>query len=558
MHNRTLAGAVAVTAAGALVWAGDVPSSAVPSAATRIALTAGHTTSGVDAVLRPGASISGIVSSRVTHTGVMAVVTAYLNDKQVASTVSDNAGHYVIGSLLASSTGYVVCTNGDDSTQDGSPTGLLKQCSAAVPLAAGEQKPDVDLAERAGAAIAGRVVAPNGNGVVGVEVRARNLDTGRVFSVGTRTLGHFLLAGLTRSHAGYALCVATSDPEFPGPTGFAPRCDKTPVDVRLGEVHRGVRIRLQRGAAVSGRVLDGTTGDAIDYPLVAVFTAKGRFIEYAEGDATGHYVAKSLPGVRAVRVCAANAYQQGHWLTCECWQDVPWTHAPRLPRGTTGVRVQLGAVHQGINFTLHSARLLVGSISGRVIDRAGHPIEHATVLVYGRYSKPVGDLFTSANGRYHLTIRKYAPGYLVCVQPTPDVATSTVPAPATGWAPRCYGASWDGALRPHVGTRLPVTTTHLHWTDINVVVRTGGAISGTTSVFGGGVPTSTGVYLYNTAGKFIDLTETDPTDGTYGFRGLSASSDDYVVCFTGEVMDQPGYRPQCYNDVPWHGAEWED
>jgi len=426
-----------------------------------------------------------------------------------------------------------------------------------VPLTPGEQKVDVNIAAPAGAAIAGRVIAPNGNGAVGVQVRARNLETGRVFKVGTRTLGHFLLVGLTPSHAGYAVCVATNDAKSPGPTGFAPRCDKTPVHVRRGEINRGLRIHLHRGAAIAGRVVDGVTGDGIDYPLLAVFTSKGRFIEYAQGDATGHYVAKSLPAIGSVQICALPDFQQGHWLTGECWKNVSWTHAPRLPRGTTDVRVQLGVTHRGISFTLHSARQLVGSISGRVTDQAGHPIKNATVLVYGRYSTPISEDFTSARGRYHTTIRTFAPGYLVCVQPRPGVAMSTVPTPATGWAPRCYGASWDGALRPHVGTRLPVTTNHLHWTGINLVVRTGGAISGTASVSGGGVPASTSVYLYNKNGKYIDSTETDPTDGTYGFSGLAASTDDYVVCFTGEIMNQQGYRPQCYSNVPWHGVEWE-
>ena len=550
MRNRMLTSAVVLVAAAGLVAAGDATGSALPSAATRVAVTAGHTTAGIDAVLRPGGAIAGTVTSLVTHHGVRAVVSAYLDNKRVASAISSDAGHYLLGSLLASSIGYVVCAGGDESTTNGSPTGLLKHCSAPVSLAAGEQKANVDIAEPAAGAIAGRVVAPNGGGAVGVEVRARNLDTGRMFETGTRTLGRYRLAGLTPSDAGYRVCIDTADVTS-GATGLAPKCIATSVLVPRGEIAHGVNVRLQRGAAISGLVVDRTTAAGIYYPLVEIFTSAGRFLEDAEGGATGHYVAKNLPNLATVRVCTFDAFQTDHWLRGECWTDVPWTDAPKLPAGTTGVSIRLGATHRGIDFELR--RLQVGSISGHVTDRAGHPIKNARVFVYApRYPRPVSDLFTNAKGVYHTSIRPSARGYRVCVLPDPDVATSTIPAPPTGWAPRCYGASWDGGRLPRAATRVFVTAAHLHRTGINIVVRTGGAISGTASFAGGGVPSeSSGVFLFDN-GDLIDLTQTDATDGTYAFRGLAASTG-YVVCFDGQVTDQPGYRPQCYNGVPWHG-----
>ncbi|MFN2559923.1 MAG: hypothetical protein ABR571_01325 [Jatrophihabitans sp.] len=216
--------------------------------------------------------------------------------------------------------------------------------------------------------------------------------------------------------------------------------------------------------------------------------------------------------------------------------------------------VTLGKTHTGIDFAPPATIVQVGSIAGTISERAGGtPLQSAVVEVFAGDTK-VGDATTDAAGRYKVgNLQANATGYVVCAKAVASTSSATVSTPATGWAPRCYpGVSWNGSNSPAAAaTRLPLLAGQDR-TGINITLRVGARISGT--AFRGSTSTrlaSVRVLVFTLAHRGV-ATVTTSLDGTYRVPRLAPAS--YIVCFDGRSATLTGYRPQCYDQVPWDGT----
>jgi hypothetical protein len=555
-------------------------SASLPSGVTHIGVTAAGTTSGVDGHLHPAASIAGTVT--FGGSAAIASVTAFLGNTAVGYGSSDFSGHYRIGGLAASSTGYAICVSGAAVfSVVVSPTGYLGRCyktatwtggsvpsgATKVPLTTTQHKTGINIALQSGARISGKVTSSGGTGLSAVRVIARNRSSGKRYYGYTVGTGGYAINGLSASSKGYAVCF---NPQLnvQGSTGFRPRCFKnvawsggstlpstaTAVSVSLGHTHTGVSQTLAVGAAISGLVTDAADATPVQNATIAVYSSAGVRLATTTTTATGHYVAKGLPAATGDRVCVAPDNAPPLTYAGKCWNNVAWSGGA-LPAGTTAVPVMLGHVHTGISFTLNTVTVGLSTISGQITEAAGnHALENATVQLFSNGGSFLRSVTTDSAGHYAFTsLPARATGYVVCA--TGSNASSTIATPATGWAPRCYdGVAWNGLDIPSAAARLIFPAGHGPG-DVNIALDVGGKISGTVTRFG----TATGianvtVKLFTSAGRTLGSTATI-SGGTYSFVGLSPAlaASGYIVCFDGRGISY-GYRPQCYNNVGWNGT----
>jgi hypothetical protein len=566
----------------AVVVGGTATASAgPPSVADKVSVTVGANTTGIDAHLANAAAIQGTVKSAATGHGVNgATVAAYRNGHYVQSGYTDASGKYTIKGLLAGT--YQVCVSGQ-SVYSGAPaTGFLGSCvggvefdNYAVPSAAskitlsnGQLKTGKNITLKTGAAITGKVTSPSGAAVSFVSVYAYNRSNGRTLYGYTQTNGTYTIKSLPGAAKGYTVCFNPGFGQSQGATGFLPRCYKnaawtagsiypstaTKVSVSLGHTHAGVSSSLPAAGAISGRITDAGNGKPIPSLGVEILSSSGKFVGYATTNSQGNYTAKGLGAASGDRVCAyPNSISQTTQYNGKCWKNVAW-NGRSLPKGTTGVSVNLGKIHTGISLKLSKTTIKVGSIAGTITEAAGgQPLQNAEVDVYTAGGSFAGGATTASDGAYSIDgLRANSTGYVVCAKASTSTFSTTPTPDPGGWAARCYQtAAWNGANVPAGATKVPLSAGQ-HKTGVNIALLVGGEISGSLFV-GGGPATASGVqvYLFTTGGKEIDV---NYGYGTYSFTGL-APQFQYVVCFDGRYdSSAQGHRPQCYNQKSWDGT----
>jgi hypothetical protein len=225
-----------------VAWSGGK----LPKTAKAVAVKVGHTTTKIN--LKPVkttiklGSIAGTVTEQaggkaLQYTDVRVYTSA---GRYVAGTSTDAAGHYKVGGLRASSTGYVVCAQAPTFSSDPvmPATGWASRCyngaawlggkppasAKKLPLAAGQNRTGVDIALPVGGAISGTVsdaADPSKHpfAIVSVYTSAGELvNTGFV----SPSDGSYTVTGLTPTSTGYVVCF---DGRFGGGTAsYLPEC----------------------------------------------------------------------------------------------------------------------------------------------------------------------------------------------------------------------------------------------------------------------------------------------------------------------------------------------
>lgn len=549
----------------------------LPSTATKIAVSAGGTIVGIDGHLHPAASIAGTFTAGGAHPN--AVVRAYLGDMLVNAAATDpSTGHYLIGGLRPSSTGYDICASGDVGGGS-STTGYRGRCyrtaawnggtvpagAQEIPLSTAQHRKGIDITLPRGGAIAGRLTNPAGHGVRG-DVKVRNRATGQPFSDQTDDAGRYKILGLTPSASGYSVCF---DPRrgSSGTYGYRPACysdvawnggaipsASTRVNVTMGHTHRGISQVVTPAGAISGTLTESGTGYPVPFSIINVFNSAGTAVASAYGSGSGQYVVKGLPAGTAFRVCSTPIEMSSAVsYTGQCWDSVAWDGGS-LPGGTTDVSTALGQTHTGIDFVLTKVTTQLGTISGRITEKAfGQPMQGATAELVSSSGTVMRSTSTDADGHYLFgPLPASAPGYIVCA----TAGVSTTPTPPTGWAPRCHtDVEWDGASPPTSATPVPLLAGQ-DVTGIDVALHVGGTVTGTVSVAGGSAPISNvQVQLFTPSGRVVATAHT-AIDGTYEFSALGpvAAGAGYIACFEGSnLVGTAGYLPQCYDHASWNG-----
>ncbi|HEX5189528.1 MAG TPA: carboxypeptidase regulatory-like domain-containing protein [Streptosporangiaceae bacterium] len=181
------------------------------------------------------------------------------------------------------------------------------------------------------------------------------------------------------------------------PTFFAP----TTISVTAGQVTSGIDARLRPGGTITGRVTDRAGKPVSGVCMIAqAFTgAGGGFNGFGvfQVERGGRFKATNLaPGQYAVvffglttkhSFCGPSPYADQQFLR----------QGGGAPLDL--VTVQGGKITSGVN-----ARLtLAGSISGTVLNKAGHPVPNICVIATNPRSGAANEEFTGTHGKYKIT-----------------------------------------------------------------------------------------------------------------------------------------------------------
>ena len=175
--------------------------------ADAVSVSAGSTTSGIDAALQQGGQITGTVTDALTHAGIAnKCVAAYdASNNFVASGFTDSAGHYAMAGLVAGSyrVGFQTCGGGNYAPQFYDGKSSLAAADL-VSVTGGGTTSGIDAALQPGGQITGTVTdAANHTAISGACVGVYDTADNLLSYTQTNGAGAYTLAGLaTGSYKG--------------------------------------------------------------------------------------------------------------------------------------------------------------------------------------------------------------------------------------------------------------------------------------------------------------------------------------------------------------------
>lgn len=418
-----------------------------PVSATRVAVTPGADTTGIDFRLSGAVgAVSGIVTDDQGNPLVGAVVT--LRDPNVdtsisAPVVTDALGGYTTGFMIAPGTYKVLATlAGHGPTYFGNTASFAAATPVTVTAGVVTANTNISLPRHGG--IKGQVVDELGVAISGAFVQAFNAATGQSVTTagptdatGAFTFGRFLSPGVS-----YKLLAQASGYRHLFFGGGVDLSTATPVAVPPAEDQQDIVIVVRRGASISGAIHDRATGNPIAGANVFVQRlASSNFFGFfgATTAADGTYTIAGL--------------HEGFWLVTAFapGYGVAWSSGDAVNPATdfstaTPIGVLGTQAVTGVNIALTAG---AGEIRGRVTrDDSGGAVPANTFIrirgVYPRASSVSQTFVTDGGGNYIAT--NLPPGqYIVEAVQNPG---------NNGTAIGFYPA---GAVSR--GTALPVTVT---------------------------------------------------------------------------------------------------
>jgi protocatechuate 3,4-dioxygenase beta subunit len=300
----------------------------------------------VDAVLRPGAAITG----RLTGSDGAPLGGAYIyaydpQSGQFATASSDYSdGSYRLPGLAAGD--YSVCFDAANVRQP-APTGYLNECydndnGALVHVAASTVTDGIDAVLPVAAGITGRVTDSAGSALAFVAVETYRADGSYLGPYGsTDDTGRYQVTGLPATAV--TVCFRSAEPG-PNGAGYLFECydnqpdisTANPVTTTAGQLRTGINAALADGAGISGQVND-SAGNGIPYASVQANGTDGSFLGNINADDTGHYQLSGLPST-AVVLCfqADQGGENGTGYLPECYDNQPDASTANPVTTTTG------------------------------------------------------------------------------------------------------------------------------------------------------------------------------------------------------------------------------
>jgi len=472
---------------------------------TPVTVTSGAVIRGINARLRLGGQISGMVTSKSGRKlgGICVNVNGIVQGGGIGYSSSTNAnGQYQFHALFPGK--YVVqFTIGCGSTGNYAPGSHRP-----VTIGYGQDVGGVDAVLGPGASVVGRVTlgTSSGHPLAGMCVYASNPDGSIQTQSATDAHGRYRVLGL--GSGVYQLLI------FPG-CGNAGNYTAALLKVHTtaGVQTSGVNAVLQRGATISGTVTDNK-GHPV--PNMCIFLAQlsGANQVFGIGGATagdGTYLVNQLP---------AGSYALGVVEGCGNTAN----YAPWWDNNQTDMSLATPIVlATGASQTINPRLQLGAAIAGTVTDTTGHGLagicveavsDSALQLGPGGFIGTGGFAMTGAGGSYNITA--LAPGpYLV------DFSCGQSTRYADQWFDRAAESTSADA----------VSATPGRTTAIDGVLAPAGAISGAITNPSGQPMADVCVYLASTkdADQFgLGLTFRSLTDqhGAYRITGLAAGTYD--------------------------------
>ena len=378
-------------------WYDNQPSE---NTATPITLATGATDDEVNAVLQPGATITGKVTSTAGHPLSDVCVSASVGSQAVLGPASqaqtNRQGIYKISDLAPGQ--YLInfgCGLEGRYANEWFP-GAPNAATAEQVSAPGGETSGVNAVLPLGGSISGTVTGKAGHPLSDVCVFAVNtkgtsalrgatallatIDESDLTLTGSR--GTYQISGLAagRYQVSFEPCTGSSryaEQWFRGKTSAQ---GATAVTVRAGKATARIDGRLVMGGTISGHVVNAAGKPLRNICIVAAAGATGPIGEGVTGK-TGTYTVPALASGRYTVEFSPCGTQN-------------------LITVATQVRVTAPHAKTGVNATMHPG----GSIAGTVTASSGPPVSQACVEIYsGNSAEPVETGYTGLDGSYLVT-----------------------------------------------------------------------------------------------------------------------------------------------------------
>ncbi len=360
------------------------------ASADPVAVSAGSTTSGIDAALAAAGQVTGRVTDAATHVGLGGVgVDVYDssgNFLTAAATAADGtyavsglgSGSYRVGFQPASGNYGPQFYNGKSSLASADP----------VAVSAGSTTSGIDAALLAGGRLTGKVTdAATNAGLGGVEVDV--YDSSGDFLTGATTAGDgaYGVSGLGSGayRVGFRPVGGNYLPQFYN--GKSSLASADPVPVTAGSTTYAINAALVAAGQVTGRVTDAATHAGLGGVAVNVYDQNGNSLTAVTTAADGSYTVSGLAG---------GNYRLG-------FQPISGNYLPQFYSGKSSlasadpVAVSAGSTTSGID----AALLAGGQLSGRVTDAITHAgLGGVGVDVYDTSGDFLTGAATAADGTY--------------------------------------------------------------------------------------------------------------------------------------------------------------
>jgi uncharacterized surface anchored protein len=478
-------------------WYDDEPTE---GQADPLTLTTGEAQTGVDASLRPDATVSGTVTSGVGEAvpGVTVVAQSPVSGTS-GSAVTGADGGYTIERLPAGEYTVRFEPNGLHYAERWYDEEESEEEATRLTLSSGEVKAGVDAnLPRTASAIRGTVTDGHGQPLAGLEVVVTEGEGGIVGTATTAADGTYIVDGLQAGSYQVEFEPGGADllPQFYDGAGLASAA--TPVPVPSDSVVGHIDAVMKPGATITGTVT--AEGAA---PLgevdVSVYDESGAFLQAVATESDGTYAISGLaPGTDTVSFEPTGSHYVGQFYD----QAAESGDATRIPLGS-------GATVEGID-----ARLVEGAtVEGTVTAAGGAALEGVEVHLQPTGGGVGGETITDSEGNYAVT-GLLPGGYTVQFVPTDG-----------NYAGLYYDGKLDAAEADVITLAGGATRA-----GVDASLSPGGTIAGTVTDGQTHAP-APGVQISVEAaeGGGAPLTTTTGEDGTYSVAGLAPGK--YLVGF---------------------------
>ena len=490
------------------------------ASADPVSVTIGQTTSGINASLSTGGSITGIVTDATQGNAPVSgiSVTAYSysgnSTTYAGSATTDSTGHYSITGLLTGSYkvqfaggGYVTqFYDGQASTQAAGPVGVTY----------GQATGNINAALQEGGSITGTVTdASSQTAVASAFATAYNSQGIPVSAAFTGSNGTYQISGLPAGSYRVGFNQGSNRNYLPqyynGQTSLGSASE---ITVSTGQTTSGIDAALQPGGQIYGTVTDASTDAPVSGIWVYAMTTDGQFVTSAPTNSQGAY---SIGGLNT------GSYSVEFYAPSSTQNYLPQYYSNKTTlQGADAISVTAGQAATGINAAMQPGGQITGTITS---STTGNPIAGVQVTASGSSAYFAT---TDTNGGY--TLNKLPTGsYQLYFSD-----------PAGLHLPQYYNNKTSSSTADQVPVTAGQTTSA-----INVSMAPAGRITGTIADVETTAPIpGINVALYDSSGTYVSTAQTD-SQGVYAIGTLAPGT--YKVQFTRSDSNGNSYGPQYYN-----------
>jgi hypothetical protein len=353
-----------------------------------VSVTTGQETSGINAELILGGSISGRVTDDQSGGGIGDVyVDAYdLDQNWISESWSDWDGNFLITRLAGGDFKVLF----DPTSYSGNYIvqwyNNKKTFGSADPVTVilGQTTTEINAELKEGGMIYGQVSDAYGNGLDYASVTVYDTNRNWLGGESTDSDGSYTIQGLpSGKYKVHFNAWGNYVPEWYNNRVSYETADK--VTVISGEATWGINARLADGGIISGQVTD-TSGNGVPYAGVEIYDLKQNYTGYGSTDSNGDY---SVDGL-ATGSYKAYFSDYGSDYVSE------WYNDKRSFASGNSIKVTAKRTTSGIDAELATG----GGITGTVTDGSGNPLKEVRAQVYDLNFNQISIVWTDANGEY--------------------------------------------------------------------------------------------------------------------------------------------------------------